>query len=370
MHAINARTGCAGRAHAGPSSNASLRTPSYRFQSRSAHSTWRASASIRSADIVGESDRSKIDELERRFRMADNDGNGRIDRDELRMLLESTDEGGSYLLSQHWLPEQELDAAMAKYDKDASGDITFDEFQRLIYDGILLDGKLSEYEQAFAAIDTSGNGTIGATEIAALFQQLGQSMSYERLVEVFQRYDLDQSGQIEFNEFLLMFRDQLLDLRSVLDYVTKDAPSSVGRADAALIDVAETDVALIFSEAELDELLAAAGSARLVVLFCGLTWCRPCKGMQRPFQRMAQHYPQLACIKLFGNANDQTKRLFKDRLRVRSTPSFIFFANGEQVGSSVGANKEKLEVALREAGAAAGITMPEVGVYVANEVAA
>ncbi len=88
---------------------------------------------------------------------------------------------------------------------------------------------------------------------------------------------------------------------------------------------------LIFSESELDELLTAAGSSKMVVLFCGLTWCRPCKGMQRPFQKMAAHYPALACIKLFGNANVQTKRLFKDRLRVRSTPSFIFFVDGKQV---------------------------------------
>jgi hypothetical protein len=58
--------------------------------------------------------------------------------------------------------------------------------------------------------------------------------------------------------------------------------------------------------------------------------------MQRAFQRLAQHYPDLACIKLFGNANDQTKRLFKDRLRVRSTPSFIFFVDGNQVGAGLG----------------------------------
>jgi hypothetical protein len=28
-----------------------------------------------------------------------------------------------------------------------------------------------------------------------------------------QKYDRDESGQVEFNEFLLMFRDQLLDLK-------------------------------------------------------------------------------------------------------------------------------------------------------------
>ncbi len=31
-------------------------------------------------------------------------------------------------------------------------------------------------------------------------------------------------------------------------------------------------------------------SGRLVVVFGGLTWCRPCKAMQRPVQKMAEHY--------------------------------------------------------------------------------
>lgn len=36
---------------------------------------------------------------------------------------------------------------------------------------------------------------------------------------VAQQYDLDESGQIEFNEFLMMFRNQLLELKaSVLLY--------------------------------------------------------------------------------------------------------------------------------------------------------
>eukprot|EP00955_Chlamydomonas_euryale_P036903 350587-Chlamydomonas_euryale.AAC.1 len=62
---------------------------------------------------------------------------------------------------QYWLPDGELDAVMRQYDKDSSGTIDFAEFTSIVYDGLLLDGKLSEYEAAFNAIDTSGNGTIG-----------------------------------------------------------------------------------------------------------------------------------------------------------------------------------------------------------------
>lgn len=75
-----------------------------------------------------------------------------------------------------------------------------------VYDGILLDGKLSEYEEAFRAIDKTGNGTLGAVELARLFDSLGQPLSYQQLVEIFKKYDKDSSGQIELNEFLQMFR--------------------------------------------------------------------------------------------------------------------------------------------------------------------
>ena len=42
-------------------------------------------------------------------------------------------------------------------------------------------------------------------------------------------------------------------------------------------------MALIFSEAELDEILARDKAAgRLTLIFTALTWCRPCKAMTKP----------------------------------------------------------------------------------------
>jgi hypothetical protein len=40
-------------------------------------------------------------------------------------------------------------------------------------------------------------------------------------------------------------------------------------------------------------------------------------------------YVQVNWVKVFGNANHQTKTIFKDRLKIRSTPSFIVFKDGE-----------------------------------------
>ncbi len=40
--------------------------------------------------------------------------------------------------------------------------------------------------------------------------------------------------------------------------------------------------------------------------------------MQRPVEKLAEHYKaSFNFVKLFGNVNDHTKALFKDKLQVR-----------------------------------------------------
>jgi hypothetical protein len=46
------------------------------------------------------------------------------------------------------------------------GDIDFDEFKQLVYDGMLLEGAIQDYEDAFNAVDDSGNGSIGTGQPA------------------------------------------------------------------------------------------------------------------------------------------------------------------------------------------------------------
>lgn len=172
---------------------------------------------------------------------------------------------------------------------------------------MLLEGKLEEYRAAFNAVDNGGNGTISATEIAQLFESLGTPLSYDKLVRVMATYDVDKSGQIDFWEFLRMFRDELLDLKEILEYI-KMQPTQKSEQQAKVgmmlhtppqcslllcaiavahsahqqVDIKRSPgavagtVNMIFSEAEFDKILGEAGN-KLVVLMASLTWCRPCK---------------------------------------------------------------------------------------------
>ena len=39
-----------------------------------------------------------------------------------------------------------------------------------------------------------------------------------------------------------------------------------------------------------------------VVLLCGLSWCRPCKSLTRPLEKLAAHYEGSVFLKVLGMA--------------------------------------------------------------------
>ncbi|KAL4423152.1 hypothetical protein ABPG77_007805, partial [Micractinium sp. CCAP 211/92] len=256
---------------------------------------------------------------------------------------------------QSWLTDDDVSEAFAQYTR-------FEEFVRMAQDKIFLAGKLEEYREAFRAVDAGGNGTISATELYQLFETIGHPITYEKLVAVMEDYDVDHSGVIDFGEFLRMFRNELLDLNDILAYIKKrtaakaaavtaqgtritvdqltatsrGAAGSAATAAAAPPAAAPTappgagpkllpgGVNLFFSEADLDAVLAS-NPGKLVVLMASVTWCRPCKGFQSTYEAAAKHYKDAVFLKFYGNSNEGTKELFKERLKCRTTPSFFFF---------------------------------------------
>jgi len=80
---------------------------------------------------------------------------------------------------------------------------------------------------------------------------------------------------------------------------------------------------------------------------CSSHICAP-----QPCERLADAYPAVTFLKLYGNANTGCKTMFKD-FKVRSSPSFIFFRGGKIVETCTGASKQRLETTLR------GVLRPE-----------
>ncbi|KAK9805892.1 hypothetical protein WJX73_001761 [Symbiochloris irregularis] len=291
-------------------------------------------------------DRALVQQWRELFHEADKDGNGVIDKQELVELLKTTNNG---------LQDQTLDflaeMAIAKANNTTGAEeadhIHFKEYCVLMHDGLLVEGKLQEYLRAFEAVDTSGNGLIGANEIMDLFQKLGQPLKSEKLAKIMEDFDTDQNGQIDFSEFLNMFSDQLLDLQAMQEYLRMQPKPFDGEARPdKLIEPRLGQVNMFFGEDELNAILQEYGE-KLVVVEASMTWCRPCKGFERPFEKFAKAYENAVFMKFFGNANENTKHIFTTRLKAPHTPSFYFLRKGTVIHSFTGANKEKLEGAMQ-----------------------
>ncbi|CAL5224412.1 g7094 [Coccomyxa viridis] len=291
--------------------------------------------------------KTDYDSLQARFRAADIDGNGVIDREELRALLESTDSGSQYSLT-HWLEDDDLDKVMRNYDENGDGVIQFEEFCKLAQDNVLFSGKIEEYEAAFNLVDTDKKGSVGPTQLAQLFTNLGNPLPYDRLSAIMRQYDVSKKGQLTFNDVMKMFRDELLDLNEILNYI-KLAPDDSAAATSveAPAKTQPGEILEIESEEELDNILQERKDT-LIVLLGSLTWCRPCKTLAKPLQNLAEYYKEAGFLKTYGNVSEAAKYLFKERLKARVTPTFYFFRNGELVHTHTGANKVKLEYYIRE----------------------
>ena len=74
--------------------------------------------------------------------------------------------------------------------------IQFEEFCKLAQDNVLFTGKIEEYEAAFNLVDTEKKGAINASQLAQLFQNLGNPLPYDRLTKIMGEYDVSRKGAL------------------------------------------------------------------------------------------------------------------------------------------------------------------------------
>ena len=84
-------------------------------------------------------------------------------------------------------------------------------------------------------------------------------------------------------------------------------------------------------EATLDDLIA---SQSLVVVDCTASWCGPCKLVAPLMDQLASEYGEQATVfKLDIDSN----KVFAKRFGIKSIPAVLFFKQGEQVDTVIGA---------------------------------
>uniref|UniRef100_A0A383V370 EF-hand domain-containing protein n=1 Tax=Tetradesmus obliquus TaxID=3088 RepID=A0A383V370_TETOB len=300
------------------------------------------------------STRMHLNHLMDLFTICDKDGNGILDREEVRHLLQSDGRctAGICMIAQHrWLSEPDLDEIMSLYDTTNRGGLSFSEFMELVLDGVLLDGKFEEYRAVFSAADEDGDGFLCIEEMAAVLQQLGRPISPQEVADIMAAADGDGNALIDFNEWLRLFRGQLLDLPRMLRYM-KMKPVVLGDevppAAAMARSLTSGGLTLVSGGAQLGAVMDGLPPATLLVALFGLSGDPICQATAGAVRDLAVHYHKATFVAVEIDRSPEAKALFKHVLLGRYVPAFYFFRGGQLLHSHADASAAVLERYLRE----------------------
>ena len=134
----------------------------------------------------------EVEELRRAFDLFDTDGGGTIDPKELRAAMRSLG-----LETKN----QTVYQMIQDIDKDSKGEIDFDEFLDLMTSKLAGSDTEEDIQKIFHLFDDDETGFITLHNLKRVASELGESLDDAELLEMIERADLDQDGQISPKEF-------------------------------------------------------------------------------------------------------------------------------------------------------------------------
>lgn len=135
----------------------------------------------------------QVAEFKEAFSKFDKDGNGSINTQELGAVMQALGKD---------LSEAELKEFISKVDTDADGVISFPEFLEEMVRGMKAWGKKQDLQEAFRVFDVDSNGYISVDELKQVMAKLGEELSQEVLEAMIHEADVDQDGQVNYEEFV------------------------------------------------------------------------------------------------------------------------------------------------------------------------
>jgi len=91
---------------------------------------------------------------------------------------------------------------MKDYDRDATGKISFEDFNEVMTDWMLDRDPLQEIYKAFRLFDDDDSGKISLRNLRRVARELGENMTDEELRAMIDEFDKDGDGEINEEEFL------------------------------------------------------------------------------------------------------------------------------------------------------------------------
>ncbi|XP_057354111.1 calmodulin-like [Manis pentadactyla] len=135
----------------------------------------------------------QVAELKEAFSKFDKDGDGSINTQELGAVMQALGKN---------LSEAELKEIISKVDTDADGVISFPEFLEEMVRRMKAWRKKQGLQEAFRVFDVDGNGYISVDELKQVMAKLGEELSQEVLEAMIHEADVDQDGQVNYEEFV------------------------------------------------------------------------------------------------------------------------------------------------------------------------
>lgn len=116
------------------------------------------------------------------------------------------------------LTPQQVDGKSTNYS------IKINEYQWITTNIYINNNHISDFQAAFNIFDSDGGGEISTRELLKVFKMLGFTPTKDELDEIVEVVDQDGSGEIDFDEFLIMMVMQIKEeSKSQDETVLKDA---------------------------------------------------------------------------------------------------------------------------------------------------
>ncbi|KAM4052367.1 centrin-3 [Anomaloglossus baeobatrachus] len=93
------------------------------------------------------------------------------------------------------------------YDSEATGRISFEDFNEVVTDLILDRDPQEEMMKAFKLFDDDDSGRISLRNLRRVARELGENMTDEELRSMIEEFDKDGDGEINLQEFISIMTD-------------------------------------------------------------------------------------------------------------------------------------------------------------------
>merc|ERR1711896_2805 len=91
---------------------------------------------------------------------------------------------------------------IAEVDDDGSGQIEFPEFLSLMASKLQDTDSVEEMREAFMVFDRDKSGSVSASELKHVMNNLGEQVTIEEVEEMIREADADGDGELSFDDFL------------------------------------------------------------------------------------------------------------------------------------------------------------------------